>query len=257
MCLREHVLDFQAGADVPFGNVCLVHLFLPLIRNAHVNQIHHDIVTTSDNFRHRHRLVLNQFFGVSEPNVSPVRQTGNLEQFGKRLWLRFFKHSANEPRSEFRNAERSRFRLNLFFRDAQNLRSGKQRHHTGVISRDRLWFNSRKILQHANHRRIIVTKTVELQNIVVNRVEIEVSRAPGRIDVVCRILNRREIINIHVVGNNQNSGRVLSGRAFDARCSLGQAIDFGRPQRPICNSSYCSGTKSILFSKNITNVQVG
>ena len=143
MCLREHVLNFQAGADVPFGNVCLVHLFLPLIRNAaslthvfhdfegqiafnaHVNQIHHDIVTTSDNFRHRHRLVLNQFFGVSEPNVSPVRQTGNLEQFGKRLWLRFFKHSANEPRSEFRNAERSRFRLNLFFRDAQNLRSGK------------------------------------------------------------------------------------------------------------------------------------
>ena len=72
-----------------------------------------------------------------------------------------------------------------------------------------------------------MAQDVHLQNIVVDRVEIEVGRFPGRRLVVGRVLNRREVVNFHVVGHDDDPGRVLAGRPLDPGRPAGQPVLFG------------------------------
>lgn len=60
-----------------------------------------------------------------------------------------------------------------------------------------------------------MSEQIEFQHIVVNLVEVEMRGPPRCRNVVGRVLDRREIVNVHVVRNDDDSSRMLSGRPFD------------------------------------------
>ena len=72
-----------------------------------------------------------------------------------------------------------------------------------------------------------MSEDIQFQDIVMNRMEIKVGRFPLRILIIRWVLDRGEIIDIHIVGNNDDPPRVLTSRPFDACGTFCQAIDFG------------------------------
>ena len=66
-----------------------------------------------------------------------------------------------------------------------------------------------------------------------NRVEVEVCRLPFRTHIVCRILNRTNIVNIHIVRYDDDPTWVLSGRPFDTGDTTDETIDFRIPIRQL------------------------
>src|SRR5699024_9036439 len=68
---------------------------------------------------------------------------------------------------------------------------------------------------------------IELEKVVVDRVEVEMRRFPLCCSIICRILYRREIVYIHVIRNNDDSARMLSRRPFDTRAAQYKPVDFG------------------------------
>ena len=97
MCLREHVLDLLAGADIPVRHIILLHHGLPffpllryitfgnltltdvlhdveciLIRKAPIDKCRHDRVTASDNGVKVADTVVNEVLCVALPYVSSV-----------------------------------------------------------------------------------------------------------------------------------------------------------------------------------------
>ena len=73
-------------------------------------------------------------------------------------------------------------------------------------------------------------QNIHFQNIIVDRVEIKVGSFPGGVLVIGRILNRGEIVNIHIIGHNNNPRRVLTGRPFDPSCALGETVLLSSPE---------------------------
>ena len=52
-------------------------------------------------------------------------------------------------------------------------------------------------------------------------------RLPGGTLVIGRVLNRGEVIDVHVVGHDDDPGRVLPGRPLNPGGSLGKAVFLG------------------------------
>src|SRR5699024_11448512 len=88
-----------------------------------------------------------------------------------------------------------------------------------IIHRQCFRVDAREILQHTDHSRIIVAEYIELEKVVVDRVEVEMRRLPLCCSIICGILYRREIVYIHVIRNNDDSARMLSRRPFDTRAA--------------------------------------
>ena len=101
--------------------------------------------------------------------------------------------------------------------------------------------------------------------------EVKVSCLPFSSQVICWVLNRRKIINIHVIWNNDDSSWVLSSRSFNTCRTLRQSFYFCITIKFIvipliafhktisCFGSDCTNrtsTKGIFFTKNISNIQV-
>ena len=102
--------------------------------------------------------------------------------------------------------------------------------------------------------------------------EVEVSGLPLSCHIICWILDRCKVINIHVVRDNNDSARVLSSRPLDSGSSLRQTLNFcvsvelpvvalialdksiGRLSR---NGTNSTSPKGILRTKDIPHVQVG
>src|SRR5690606_12027600 len=56
--------------------------------------------------------------------------------------------------------------------------------------------------------------------------KIEMRRFPFRVSIVSRILDRRKIVNFHIVRHNDNPARMLPGRSFYTSQALNKPIDF-------------------------------
>ena len=97
------------------------------------------------------------------------------------------------------------------------------------------------------------------------------SRLPLCRQIIRRILNWCEIIDIHIIWNNHNSSRVLSSRPFDTCCTLRQSLYFCVTVKFIviplipfhktisCFGSDCTNrtsTKGIFLTKNISDIQM-
>ena len=54
-----------------------------------------------------------------------------------------------------------------------------------------------------------MTKDIELQDSIVHRAEVEVRGNDSAVGLICRELDRRKFVDIHFLGNNDDTARVL------------------------------------------------
>ncbi len=76
-----------------------------------------------------------------------------------------------------------------------------------------------------------MTEDIEFEQVIVNRVEVKVCRLPFRTHIVCGILYRTDIVNVHIVRYDDDPTWVLPSRPFNTGDTTDKTIDF---RIPIC-----------------------
>ena len=138
--LREHVLNLLTGPDIPIGHTVLYHSGLPIRLKSLTlsyrlhdiegeltlktvgDKIKHDTVTRTHNLGNGAGACLNKLLCITEPYVSTVGKTRNLEKVGKILRLRLKENLLKESGTKLGNTEGSKLAsANIRRRDAKRL----------------------------------------------------------------------------------------------------------------------------------------
>ena len=124
-------------------------------------------------------------------------KTRDTHKVRKILRLRINKHLHCEIRTKLRNAKRPKLTAADILRlDSQRVRTLEQTHDLPGIQRNILnRIQSCEILQHTDHRRIIVSENIKLQQVVVDGVVIEMRRDRLRRHIIRRMLYRGKRID--------------------------------------------------------------
>ena len=99
------------------------------------------------------------------------------------------------------------------------------------------------------------------------------SRPPDGFRFVGRILDRREVIDIHVGRNNDDAARMLTGRPLDALAAGGQTLTLGTghaldafffaitadvaERRFLCDCGDRAGTEDVILTEDLAGKQMG
>ena len=249
---REEVADLMARVDEPLRDMAgfqlpfvvrrLLAQFIELVDalaltdifhdletrlglDAVLDEIVHDVVTRRDGFLQGNRARRNQVLGIVQPDVGAVGETGNADQFRKGLGLGVDEHLADERRAKFRDAQAADFRAQLFRRHAQGLGRTEQAQGGQVIKGNGRRLDAGHIFEHTDDRRIIMAEDVELDQTAFDGVIIEMGRNDAAVLLVGRVLDRREMMDVHVAGNDHDAARMLARRILDARAAGDEAVD--------------------------------
>ena len=151
----------------------------------------------------------------------------NTHKVRKILRLRINKHLHCEIRTKLRNAKRPKLApADVLRLDPQRVRTLEQTHDLPGIQRNILnRIQSRKILQHTDHRRIIVSENIKLQQVVVDGVVIEMRRDRLRRHIIRRMLYRGKRIDHLAERQNNDTSRMLSRCPPYADTSLNDPVD--------------------------------
>ena len=103
----------------------------------------------------------------------------------------------------------------------------EQAHDLLVIQRYIRCLHLGQILQHTDHRGIIMTEDIQFQEVMVNLVIVKM--CSDGILIRGRMLDRCEAIDILTVGKNDNSSGVLPGGLSNIHDPFGQAVQFSCP----------------------------
>ena len=140
-------------------------------------------------------------------------QTGNPHQIRKIFRFGIDQHLHREVCTKLRNAKRPELTAAEILRsDTERLRVLEETHDLlriqwNILNR----VESRQILQHTNHGRIIVSENIEFQQVVVDRVVIEMRRDGTCRHIVRRVLHRCKRVNLLSEGQYDDTARMLSG----------------------------------------------
>ena len=229
MGFREHVFDPLTGPDIPFRHVMLQHIFFKLrpfltfsfcngsfthtfhnregffTFNAFVDQISHDIITSTDCRGNGCLSFFNQGLCIVQPHICSMRQTGNTDQVRKRLWLGINYHLDNKICSKLRDSQAAkRTAVNILRCDSEHLCSCKKPHYTWIIQ----WNIGRfkyiihsivfvvhcigidQLFQRFDHGRIIMSKNIQFQKVVVDGMIIKMGGDNIGRHIICRMLDR-------------------------------------------------------------------
>ena len=192
------------------------------------DQVVHNIVSAADTAGQRNALA-DQLCGIAEPNVRAVRQAGNRNQLRERRWVRLLYHAAHELGAELGHRHTAevtedRVGIRVFARVLKRLARMEQAHGLRVVKRNLLRVHAGEVLQMLDNGRVIVSQLVELQEVRVNGVILEVGGNDLGIRVVRRMLNRTDVVNLNLLGHNDNAARMLTRGAAHARAACGKAV---------------------------------
>ena len=154
-------------------------------------------------------------------------KTRNTHKVRKILRLRINKHLHCEIRTKLRNAKRPKLApADVLRLDPQRVRTLEQTHDLPGIQRNILnRIQSCEILQHTDHRRIIVSENIKLQQVVVDGVVIEMRRDRLRRHIIRRMLYRGKRIDHLAERQNNDTSRMLSRCPPYADTSLNDPVD--------------------------------
>ena len=77
-------------------------------------------------------------------------------------------HPPDKPGSELGQPQCPGLTLNLLLSDPELLRAGKERHHAWIVHWDSPWIDAGQVLEGTNHRWVIVTQDIHLQDVIVD-----------------------------------------------------------------------------------------
>ena len=209
---------------------------------------------------------------IVQPYISSVRKPGNSHKVCKFIWLGIVQHLPRESGSEFRYCVGSMFKFVIRIFDIQSFNSVKDTQYFTVSKVDVQRIRTRHVLQLTDHGRHIVAENIQFQQVRIDFMVIEMgcNNIGGRI--VCRMLNRTELINFMIVWANYNASRMLTrGSLYTGAVNsqplffvfvgwniplfeiLGNIAECGF----VCNSTYSSCLKYIFIAKDRTYISVG
>ena len=245
MSLREHVFDLQAGVVIPLRHPRLLHRLLhlrlqslPLTHGFHcleghrrilalADEVNHNIIAAADAACQRADALCNQIRSVAKPHVRSVGKARNLDQLRQRCRFGILQHSHDKLRSEFRNTERADLDAAVLLRrNSEGFQTNEQLHDALIVQRKLNRIHARDVLQHSDHRRIIVSQNVELQQVVVNGMIVKMRCDNRRCHIVGRVLHRRKRIDLLSERKNHDAAGVLTGRSPHTDAPSGKPLDF-------------------------------
>ena len=194
--LREHILDFQTAFNIPFGHIVISHCLLHFLSeklgcfslsgylhylegkirvNAVIYKIGHNTVTAADNLGYCTYAVFDKILCISQPYVSSMGKSRDLEQVGKSCGLSVKKHLHSKACSHFGNGKSSCLPADVLCCNTQSLGRQIKAHDLFVCRENVLGIYSRHILKVLVKRGHIVSKLVKLENGIVEGMEVKVS----------------------------------------------------------------------------------
>ena len=101
-----------------------------------------------------------------------------------------------------------------------------------TVSYTHLDVYKRQVHEHANHRRVIVSQNVQLNQYIVHRAEIIVRRNNRTGHVIRRMLDGDELLNLVFLRQNDHACRMLTRRSLDADTAQRKPVHlrFGKRQ---------------------------
>ena len=113
---------------------------------------------------------------------------------------------------------------------------------------------------------------IQLQQVVLHGVVFKVRSDDIGVGIIRRVLDRAEIVDLHIAGNDDHTAGVLTGGALDAHTALGQPVDLRRrsvdaPLLQILfriakgglfrHGAHCSGTEHMALAEQLKGIAVG
>ena len=200
--------------------------------HAVLDEIVHHVVTGGNRLLQFHRTILDKVLGIVQPHVGAVGETGNSYQFREILRPRVFEHAADEGGAVFREAQRtdgdafiSDGRRQFLRRQSQCFRRAEERQGLLVIEGNFQRVDAGDVLEHTNNFRIVVAQNIQLQHTAGDGVVVEVGGDGAgdlpalfvfQIFLIRRVLERREIVDVHISWANHDARRMLAGGALHA-----------------------------------------
>ena len=248
--LRKQIADLGERLDVPFRHIVLLHRLYPAVLKAalfdlalphglhdleahlrvkpHGNEVEHDVVAAADRLQNARRAADDQLARVAEPHVRAVREAGKTHEGVEVLRLRVNEHLAREARVELGNGDRAGRTEQIVVLKAQHLRRGENAHRIRIVERDRAGVHAGEILEHTDHRRVIVAEHIELEEVILHAVIFKVRGYGVAVLRVGRVLHGAEILDLQIVRHDDQAAGVLARRAAHADAACRQAVDLRR-----------------------------
>ena len=154
-------------------------------------------------------------------------QAGNLDKFGEILRLCIQKHLTHKVCAHFRDAEGAGFGADLLFGHAQRCRAGQQAVHLLVVHRDRVDGDAGVFLKEFVEGRHIVAQLIQFEQRVVQIFKFKVGGQQAALDIVRRVLDGAEVVDIKRIRHDDHAAGVLAGRALDAGAAHDKAVFLG------------------------------
>ncbi|CAN4043737.1 NADP-specific glutamate dehydrogenase, partial [Dysosmobacter welbionis] len=244
--LGEQVADLGQGVDVPLRHVVVPHGLHPALvkaallhlaladllhdLEAHLgvqalgDQVQHDIVPAAHRLQNGGGAADDQLPGVAQPHVCPVGEAGEPYQRVEVLGLGIHQHLPGESGVELRDRHGAGGAQNLVVLVSQHFAGGEDGHGVRVIQGNLAGVDTGQILHHADHGGVIVSQHVQLQEVCLHRVVFKMSGDGVGVVGVRRVLDRAEVLHVHIVGNDHQAAGVLTGGPAGAHAAQGQAI---------------------------------
>ena len=159
-------------------------------------------------------MLKNQISGIAQPHVGAVGKAGYTQQHIELSRLCLLQHTAGELGIEFRDCHCAGRAKHLVVLKAQLLRGGKQGHGGLVVQRNFAGIYSRQVLQHPDHGRVVVAQHIQLEQVAFHGVVFKVGGNDICIGVVGGVLDRAEIVNFLVLGNDHHAAGMLAAGLF-------------------------------------------
>ena len=248
--LRKQIADLGERLDVPFRHIVLLHRLYPAVLKAalfdlalphglhdleahlrvkpHGNEVEHDVVAAADRLQNACCAADDQLARVAEPHVRAVREAGKTHEGVEVLRLRVNEHLAREARVELGNGDRAGRAEQVVVLKAQHLRRGENAHRIRIVERDRAGVHAGEILEHTDHRRVIVAEHIELEEVILHAVIFKVRGYGVAVLRVGRVLHGAEILDLQIVRHDDQAAGVLARRAAHADAACRQAVDLRR-----------------------------
>ena len=150
-----------------------------------------------------------------------------MDQLGEILRLGVQKHLAHEVRAHLWDAERAGLGADLLLRHAEGLGAGQQTVDLLVVHRDGINRNAGVFLKELVEGRHIMAQLIQLEQRIVQVFKFKVGRQQTALDVVRRVLDGAEVVNVEGIRHNDHAAGVLTRRALDAGAAHDKAVFLG------------------------------
>ena len=154
-------------------------------------------------------------------------EAGDADQLLHGGGMGLIQHAAHEGGAEFRDAQGAGGAVDVLGLHPQGRRAGEKAHDVLVVQGDLLEGHAGQLLQQVHHGGVVVSEAVQLDQHVVHGVKVEVSGHDAALQVVRRVLDRGELANIVVLGQDHDAAGVLARGALDAYTARRQAVLLG------------------------------